>query len=189
MTSVGLTCMASDDLGKLGTWCKPKGVCDEGVCTNGVCLTIPTGGLGQPCNADKSCAAVGLTCTDLNDGAGPNCYCADDSNIGKACDATGKECVGNSFNKQFQYIYPKMYVTVVGDKTQGTTAADSVTCFNSCPATSVRANFDASNTTNNCYCYDTVDPKAYVVADADSKWTSAFKDFKQFPKTTIPPTA
>jgi hypothetical protein len=181
--------MDSKDLGKLGTWCKPKGVCDEGTCTNGVCLTIPTGGLGQPCNLDKTCAYDGLTCKDLNDGAGEKCYCADDSNIGKACDANGSECVGNSFNKNFQYIYPKMYVTVAGDKTTGTTATDSITCFNSCDATMVRANFDASSQTDNCYCYNTVDPKAYVVADKDSKWTAAFKDYTLFPKTTIPPTA
>jgi hypothetical protein len=154
-----------------------------------VCLTIPTGGLGQPCNLDKTCAYDGLICKDLKEGAGEKCYCADDSNIGKACDANGSECVGNSFNKNFQYIYPKMYVTVAGDKTTGTTATDSITCFNSCDATMVRANFDASSQTNNCYCYNTVDPKAYVVADKDSKWTAAFKDYTLFPKTTIPPTA
>ena len=119
MTSVGLTCLASDQLGKLGTWCKPNNACDDGVCTNGVCLTIQTGGLGQPCNANKSCSQAGLTCTDLQDGAGSKCYCADDANIGKACDAAGSECVGNSFNKKFQYIYPQMYVTVAGDTTQG----------------------------------------------------------------------
>ena len=185
MTSVGLTCLASDQLGKLGTWCKPNNACDDGVCTNGVCLTIQTGGLGQPCNANKSCSQAGLTCTDLQDGAGSKCYCADDANIGKACDAAGSECVGNSFNKKFQYIYPQMYVTVAGDTTQGVSQPDSVTCFNSCADSSQRANFDSS--AKMCYCYDTVDPKAYVVADAGSTWSSAFKDYKQFPKTTIPP--
>jgi hypothetical protein len=179
--------MASDQLGKLGTWCKPNNQCDEGTCTNGVCLTIQTGGLGQPCNSNGGCTPAGLTCTDLN-GTIPTkqCLCADDANIGKACDAAGAECVGNSFNTMFQYIYPGMYVTVPGDQTKGVTKKDSIECFNSCGATSVRANFDANESL--CYCYDgPVDPKSYVVADAGSKWTAAFKNSAEFPKTTIPP--
>jgi hypothetical protein len=187
------TCLSSDQLGKLGLYCRASApFCDSdaGVCTHGVCLTVATGDLGQPCKSDGSCNQPGLSCSSL-DGKPENnkCYCADDSKLGEKCDGKGAVCVGNSFNTQFQYIYNQMYATFKGDTTPAIsgTFKTSVDCFNACPTGSVRANYDGAN--NACYCYNAASqPATFVVVDDTAKsWATAYADMTKFPKTTVPP--
>ena len=198
--TVAGTCLASDQLGKPGSYCRtaaPFCDADAGLCTNGVCLMVATGDLGQPCKpganpGEESCNQKGLTCASI-DGKGDDklCLCADDGNIGKQCDANGAVCVGNSFNTQFQYIYDNMYATFKDDKTMPIAGkfASSVACFNACPTGAVRANYDGG-VNQACYCYDNTPAKAatFVVANDTAKnWTAAYVDRTQFPKTTVPP--
>lgn len=178
------TCLTSDQLGKLGSYCRASGTpCDSGQCLSGVCLSVPTGNLNQACNSDGSCNPKGLVCASLDGTTDKKCYCADDSKVGQACDDKGSVCVGNSFDKIFQYMYPGMYATLNNETSPptATKANDSVSCFNSCAAGSVRANYDSGQ--KNCYCYPLGSQDAtYVVLDP--KWTAAYVDAGKFPKTT-----